>query len=336
MKIPEIMEMEKFVGKRTEGMQFKVFKFHASLHLPKDILSFGVPSHVNTQSDESHHKKSKTAAIHTQRRMKSFCLQTERNLHAMDVVDTGMQEIHKGRVPWDYYYEEVSEVEDMENLSLDDSNDCDVEVMNTGTSVKFFYSQQSAGYSYTINSQMKEKWKFKLDKQLIAFIGKVFDLIGFDDSVKEITLFTEHKRNGVIFRGTPYLYNRPWRDWVIIDWGKEGKLPAQIHIFVNLDNIPEDSVYPPGIYAVVESAKQHATSQERKKHSDLFKPFLEEHNGISRNGEITRKYHLVDTNSFYAPAILIPDIGNANKAAYLQLLPRSQWKDSFIQWLRED
>jgi len=80
--------MEKYVGKRTEGMQFKIFKFHASLHLPDDILAFGVPSHVNTQLDESHHKKSKTTAIHhTQRRMKSFCMQTARNLHAMDVVD---------------------------------------------------------------------------------------------------------------------------------------------------------------------------------------------------------------------------------------------------------
>jgi len=169
------------------------------------------------------------------------------------------------------------------------------------------------------------------------FIGKVFDLISIDDSVKDITLFTKHKRNGVIFRGTPFLYNRPRRDWVIIDWGKEGKLlPAQIHIFVNLDNISEDSAYSPGIYAVVESAKPNATSQECKIRSDLFKPFLKEHKGILRNGDITRKYHLVDTNSFYAPAILIPDIGNANKAAYLQLLPRSQWKDSFIQWLRED
>jgi len=336
MKIPEIMEMEKYVGKRTEGMQFKIFKFHASLHLPDDILAFGVPSHVNTQSDESHHKKSKTAAIHTQRRMKSFCMQTARNLHAMDVVDIGMQEIHGGRVPWDYYYQDEKEVEDMDTHSLEDSSDDDVEVVNTGTSVKFFYSRQSGGYSYTINSQMKDKWKFKLDKQLIMFIGKVFDLISIDESLTDITLFTEHKRNGVIFRGTPFLYDRPWRDWVIIDWGKAGKLPAQIHIFVNLDNVPEDSAYSPGIYAVVESAKPNATSQERKIRSDLFKPFLKEHKGISKNGDITRKYHLVDTNSFYAPAILIPDIGNANKAAYLQLLPRSQWKDSFIQWLRDD
>ena len=63
-------------------------------------------------------------------------------------------------------------------------------------------------------------------------------------------------------------------------------------------------MYSPGIYAVVESTKPNATSQERKIQSDLFKPFLKEHKGISRNGEITRKYHLVDTNSFYNLGLL--------------------------------
>ena len=94
---------------------------------------------------------------------------------------------------------------DMDTHSLEDSSDDDVEVVNTGTtSVKFFYSRQSGGYSYTIHSQMKAKWKFKLDKQLIMFIGKVFYLLSISDSITDITLFTEHKRNGVIFRGTPF------------------------------------------------------------------------------------------------------------------------------------
>lgn len=93
MKLPRIMEMEKFVGKRQQGMAFKTFKFHASLHAPDDMLNFGAPSMVNTQSDEKNHKPSKTAAIHTQRRAKTFNYQTARNLHQMDIVDRGMQEL---------------------------------------------------------------------------------------------------------------------------------------------------------------------------------------------------------------------------------------------------
>jgi len=340
MKIPEIMEMEKYVGQRSEGMQFRVFKFHASLHLPDDILSFGVPAHVNTQSDEIHHKKSKTAAIHTQRRMKSFCIQMARNLHSMDIVDVGMEEIRNGRVPWDYFYEEdeMDNVEATEEESSfpDESNDDDhVEVINTGTNLNFFYSLDSDEYVYTVNLQMKNKHKFILDKQLIAFIGNVFDQIRDDDVVQSFRLFTEHKRNGVIFRGTPYLYDKPWRDWVItIDWGMQGKLPVQIHIFLDLRNIPEDSAYIPGTYAVIESAKPNSSVQERKIDSDLFQPFLKEHKGISASGKIRQKFHLVDTNSFYQPATLIPDLGNPNKAAFLRLHPRSKWKDLFIWWLR--
>ena len=337
IKIPEIMEMEKYVGQRSGGMQFKVFKFHASLHLPDDILSFGVPAHVNTQSDESHHKKSKTAAIHTQRRMKSFCIQTARNLHSMDIVDAGMQEIRNGRVPWDYYYEDEDD-NDVQATDEDsftgDRNDDHVEVINTGTNLNFFYSLDSDEYVYTVNSQMKNKHKFILDEQLIAFIGNVLDQIRDDNVVQSFRLFTEHKRNGVIFRGTPYLYDKPWRDWVIIDWGTQGKLPAQIHIFIDLRNIPEDSAYIPGTYAVIESAKPNSSAQERKIDSDLFQAFLKEHKGISASGGIRRKFHLVDTNSFYEPATLIPDLGNPNKAAFLRLHPRSMWKDLFIRWLR--
>jgi len=304
--------------------------------LPDDILSFGVPAHVNTQSDESHHKKSKTAAIHTQRRMKSFCIQTARNLHSMDIVDVGMQEIRNGRVPWDYFYEdEMDNVEATDDEFFHDDNiSGDVDIMNTGTDINFFYSLDSDEYAYTVNSQMKKKHKFILDKQLIAFIGNVFDQICNDVVVRSIRLFTEHKRNGVIFQGTPYFYDKPWRDWVIIDWGAQGKLPAQIHIFVDLRNIPEDSLYIPGTYAIIESAKPNSSAQERKIDSDLFQPFLKEHKGISASGGIRQKFHLVDTNSFYEPATLIPDLGNPNKAAYLRLHPRSKWKDIFIWWLR--
>jgi len=332
MKIPEIMDMEKFVGKRTEGMQFRVFKFHASLHLSDDILSFGVPSHVNTQSDESHHKKSKTAAIHTQRRMKTFCEQTARNLHYMDIVDIGIQEIHGGRVPWDYYYENA---EKDSNLTVEDNElDCGVEIINTGTKIRFFYSYDSDGYSYTVNSQMKDKWKFKLDDQLLAFIGKVFTQLDDDDPKRTLALFTEHKRNGQIFRASPFFQDKPWRDWVIIDWGTEGQLQAQIHLFVDLRNIPDNSPYVPSTYAIIESAKPNKTHQEKKLQSELFLPFLKEHNGIDSSGKITRKFHLVDTDAFLAPATVIPDIGNPNKAAYLWLRGRSEWKNGFIRWLR--
>ncbi len=63
IKIREIMEKERIIGKRTQGMGYKTFNYHASSHVADDILDFGVPTVVNTSSNESHHKPDKTAAL---------------------------------------------------------------------------------------------------------------------------------------------------------------------------------------------------------------------------------------------------------------------------------
>jgi hypothetical protein len=54
-----IMYIMRNVAVRTTGMGLKIFKFHAMTHLVEDILLYGVPSEVDTGSNESHHKPSK-------------------------------------------------------------------------------------------------------------------------------------------------------------------------------------------------------------------------------------------------------------------------------------
>lgn len=54
-----IMYIMRNVAVRTTGMGLKLFKFHAMTHLVEDILLYGVPSEVDTGSNESHHKPSK-------------------------------------------------------------------------------------------------------------------------------------------------------------------------------------------------------------------------------------------------------------------------------------
>ena len=43
-------------------MGFRIMKFHAVTHLADDILMFGVPTNVDTGSNELHHKLTKVAA----------------------------------------------------------------------------------------------------------------------------------------------------------------------------------------------------------------------------------------------------------------------------------
>ena len=47
------------VANRYQGMGLNVFKFHAIVHLVKDMLLYGVPMEVDTGANESHHKPTK-------------------------------------------------------------------------------------------------------------------------------------------------------------------------------------------------------------------------------------------------------------------------------------
>lgn len=65
VKVCEVMNMTKQIGKRTKGMKCKNGKFHMSKHVPDDCLDLGPPSNVNTSSNESNHKPDKRTAQRT-------------------------------------------------------------------------------------------------------------------------------------------------------------------------------------------------------------------------------------------------------------------------------
>lgn len=106
VKVRELMQLEKAIGKRDTGMGFKTFNFHAAVHMADDMLNFGVPSNVNTSSNEMHHKPDKTAAVRTQRRPKSFDIQLAKQIHKTAVVSEALHEIATGNQKWTYHSRE--------------------------------------------------------------------------------------------------------------------------------------------------------------------------------------------------------------------------------------
>jgi len=329
-KVREIMEMEKKIGRRQSGMQFRTFNFHASLHLSDDMLNFGVPSVVNTMSNESHHKPDKIAAMRTQRVAKVFDLQCAKQIHNMRIVDYGVQEIESGEKVWEYFDVEETDKE-MSVSHQQPQKSFGVDTENTGARASFFFNKAKSEYCLKVDSRMKKRHKFQLGDELNFFLEETKELLG--DDVDNLPIFTEHKRLGQIFRGSPHYRGKPWRDWVMIDWGDDGILPAQIWCFLDLQAIPQGLAYPPGIYAVAESASE-VDDEDEKELSDLFIPYIKETNEDG-DGNISRKFYLIDVEAFHAPAVVIPDIGNDNEAAFLRLLPRSTWADQFVQWLHE-
>ena len=181
-------------------------------------------------------------------------------------------------------------------------------------------------------------------------------------------ILTEHKRNGVIFRGHPEYRGMHWRDWVLVDWGGEdSKFPAEIWGFVILQGLPKESRrsasdklllhhgdidLEDGHYAVIESAfftetqaitfdrhgNQEPQSNIREMKSTLFEPIEKElaSSQMTSDRGRRRKFYLADVEAFIDPLMVIPNVGNRKGLQYLQIKPRSQWVRVFEEWLDKE
>ena len=333
VKVRELMALEKLIGKRSTGMGFRTFNFHAAVHLSDDMLYFGVPHHVNSSSNEMHHKPDKTAALRTQRIPKLFDIQLSKQVHQMEVVNQGKQEIETGIQKWAYL------VKDSDKSQCSPQKDPGTPVMvtqndiqNTGTRCHFFYSEEESKWVYTVQSRMLEVEKFILEPELCVYLADIVGQLG--NGVETLSLFTEHKRSGQIFRGSPWFLGKSWRDWVVVDWGESVFLPGQIWIFVDLREIPEGLIYEPGIYAVMESSIKR-TAQTETSLSQMFVPYFKE-TLPKKEGNVQRRFYFVEVESFHATTCMIPDFGNPSDRAYLQVTPRSEWASQFSEWLKSE
>ena len=121
------------------------------------------------------------------------------------------------------------------------------------------YDQDTHTYQATLTTKTQDISEEKLETCLVDFLGGLHALV--KDYVKTLCLYSIHKRQDIIFRGQGKYRGKPWRDWAIVDWGKEGKLPCKIWGFVNLAGISQSIRVDyggirvkPGMYAVVETA----------------------------------------------------------------------------------
>ena len=177
---------------------------------------------------------------------------------------------------------------------------------------------------------MLEVEKFILEPELCVYLADIVGQLG--NGVESLSLFTEHKRSGQIFRGSPWFLGKSWRDWVVVDWGESVFLPGQIWIFVDLREIPEGLIYEPGIYAVMESSIKR-TAQTETSLSQMFVPYFKE-TLPKKEGNVQRRFYFVEVESFHATTCMIPDFGNPSDRAYLQVTPRSEWASHFSECLK--
>ncbi len=334
-KVCELMGMIKQVGKRQEGMANTLMNFHGTKHVPEDILFFGVPSNVDTFSNERHHKRDKKTAQRTQKRPDTVDIQTATKIIHRTAVDFAMEELG-GRPRWHYFagYDH--------SPSSDDNKPQQNKYNVGGTSATFFRHPNNGNWVCRVNSHMNNKAKYKFDQNTVTGMTKLCEF--FEDDFPELTLHSEltvhdEGHDKQIYRGSPYCEGRPWQDWADFDDPpNDNSICGQFFGFVDLREMTPDPEWgePPGIYALVEKAFP-ALDESEMELSDLWEPHIKEAREPKPHEDQTKLYndlHLLNVNLILGPAIVIPDLANRNKRAYLRMIPRCEWAGMFEDWLQ--
>ena len=357
-----IMYLFYVVARRSKGMGLKLMKFHAVTHLADDIKSFGVPEVVNTSSNESHHKPTKAAAKVTQRQMKTFETQTALRLHEFLALQLALLEVLGIPTMWEYHDLDKPRVPFTENdTSTASSKSSRPQTDTGGTVFNLWWDEEESEFRYALKkSRLQYADKIMWSKDLINFLGS--NVLNNIPELDSLTILTEHKRNDIMFRATPLYRGKPWRDWVMVNWGADGIIPAQLWCFLDFTDLEHKPKFEANgvrvnnrsVYAVIESAPTEAVPEKP--------PQEEENNNKKRKGKkrnkekekeiltsclvlplrkevmsldpLIRKFYLVPVDAIEDPAVVVPDVGGPSNA-FFRILPKSEWLSLFEAFLKQ-
>ena len=345
IKIKEVMSMMRAVGQRQTGMGDKRGIFHGALHMPEMILNFGAPKHYDTDNNESDHKADKKSSKRTQQRGETFDLATATKIKERHAVELGMHEIKTGKSKWHYYRRLGDDSEsDSDSDSDDDAPNMEPFDPILAQNVEFRKQLHPVRYIPYKAGKKVDKNLFKFDNQLFFYLEKMAHLlepvVGPLQVYGELKIYAPHAKKGrQIYRATPDIKGTPWYDWAMflgdpLNNGSETYL-GQMKCFVDLRHVPEerpDNVPEPGIYTVVEIASISAVPGEQRK-SDLWEAWVKKDSNIPLFAGKNR-LHLTHIDKILSPEVVVPDLGNENRRAYLRMVSTDEWADMFDDWLK--
>ena len=347
-KIPEYMVMAKAVGRRTEGMGFKTMNYHGIKHVGWDMIYFGVPANVDTESDEMHHKDDKKSAKQTQKRPDSFDIQSLRRIEDRRLVEFAIEEL-KGRPRWLYYngygtecaQSETSDTQNLDPMEEDRPAECaSVGAKLTGVLAKFRYDVQNDACVYDLQTQMKHRKKFTFSPHVQETISEI--LFDCDQDLACVRVHSELVMPcGQTYRAASHYYGKPWFDWALFRYadGNDdegiGILPAHIRAFVDLRDlpIPNCSQYKDTIYIIAEPVKLNPDPVERDHPSRIFKPYIKQQFTPSGCQKKVNRLHIYPIDKLVGPVCVIPDLDNESNGAVLRVLSPSKWADELRKWI---
>ena len=222
---------------RKEGKGNKYLKFHQISHLWFIIRLFSALPNIDSGRNESHHKKKKQLGSHTQKRVELFDTQTASKEYVFDLFLKAMKK-------FDVIIPAMFETKLNTSKVSHSSSLC--KKKNSGSSfiIIFDYENECVECNWLSYSMKKNKCIFPphiLDAFYKKFEGYNHGKIGY--CIKSIHGFTEFQmeddnENDILIRACPNYRNEiDWFDWIVVDWGNEGKLEGQVLLFVDFDTI---------------------------------------------------------------------------------------------------
>ena len=321
-----IMYLIKKVMTRTTGMGLKITKFHCIMHIADDIMNFGVPMEVDTGSNESGHKPTKTAAKLTQRNKATFDIQTAARLDETHLLDLAMEEM-KGRPVWDYYrgFEHTIPIFGPK-----------LEQPPTVGGAQYRILEENGVYKCdTVGQTGGKANKFMMENCFMEFVVGLKNAVA--QHIDEVLVHSLHERNGQKFRSTPSYRGKLWRDWAMVDWADYGVLPNKLWGFVNLAKLPAKSGInygglgnlAPGIYAIVENGNWRGEEYDSELVREILLDceFTQDGSGVHN-----LTFFLADVEAFVSPAMVVPNIGGPINSYFL-VKERDEWRELFEEWL---
>ena len=143
-----------------------------------------------------------------------------------------------------------------------------------------------------------------------------------------------------IYRAEPFNQGSPWHDWGTFHWSDQVGQPkvviGQMKCFLDLTELPQNNPRNiiPGYFALVEIATINANPEEQRK-SELFEPWKKKPSHLEGMADTHNRIHMVSISKLRAPAVVVPDLANGNKRAYLRMVPMWLWEKKFDFWLED-
>ena len=326
-KVRKYLELVKKVGRRSVGMGFKTMNFHGTLHVPLDVMNFGVPANVNTMSDEMHHKDDKKSSKRTQHRPDKFEMQSLKQIENRRVIELGIEEL-EGRVRWRYDNGFVSR----EALMLGNGTPESAQVTPdkgflSGVHACVRYNNAMNRLEMSISSGIKRKHKYKYPPHVKEeFDSILFELDGYTDELSVYSEYTTPSKQ--IYRASPHFQGKAWHDWAMF-----GNLPAHIRAFIDLSCLPpnNETKFEPGVYAVVETVGPNV--EETGIHSDIFVPIIKQ---VHKDRPTELNLDVRPVEDITGPACVFPDLGHRSKLAYLRVKTVTDWAKLFVDFINEE